>query len=187
MKQVLLCIFILCCGAASAHPHVFIDADVGIETRNGKITAIEHIWLFDEMFSSMILMDYDKNRNGRIDYDETAQLKKEYFDYLAESSYFSFVKVNSKVIKPARATDFMPKIVKGRLVYSFRLELAAPCDASGADVMIYDPSYYTDVKIRKASFTGSTEKLSVQKSVLNSEKYYFGQISPEAVIIRKKS
>lgn len=182
----LLCIFLPAL-PLSAHPHVFIDAEVNVETRQGRITALESQWVFDEMFSAMVLMDYDTNRNGRIDAGEITALRKDYFDYLGKSSFFTFVKSGKNTIKFAGAVDFMPNVTGGRLSYVFRLEMPQAVPAVGADILVYDPSYYSSVKIIRASISGDSGKeLAAGIGVFPAVRYYFGQVSPDAVTIRNK-
>jgi ABC-type uncharacterized transport system substrate-binding protein len=45
---------------ASAHPHVFIDAGITLMTDDdGTITAVEVTWLYDELYTLILLQDYE--------------------------------------------------------------------------------------------------------------------------------
>ncbi|MCD8554601.1 DUF1007 family protein [Seleniivibrio sp.] len=188
MKVFLVTLLIILTAApVFAHPHVFVDVDVSIETGQGRITAIEQSWLFDDMFSAMMIMDYDKNRNGRLDLDEVAAFKKGYFDQFSESSYFTFIRNGKNTVKFTRATDFMPNVINGRLSCGFRLEMSVAVPVSGSDILIYDPAYYNSVKVNSASVSGGdSKKVTAKIAVFDSLKYYFGQISPDAVMLRGK-
>lgn len=70
MKFLVITFLFLITLNAYPHPHVFIDVEADVEIKDGKINSITQRWVFDEMFSSMVLMDYDKNRNKRIDLNE---------------------------------------------------------------------------------------------------------------------
>jgi ABC-type uncharacterized transport system substrate-binding protein len=47
---------------ASAHPHVWVTAQANvIFGPEGKITAIRHIWVFDEMYSAFVTQGVGKD------------------------------------------------------------------------------------------------------------------------------
>jgi len=186
MKFLVITFLFLITFNAYPHPHVFIDVEADIEIKDGKINSITQRWVFDEMFSSMVLMDYDKNRNKRIDLDEINDLKKDYFDYLVNSSFFTFIKYGKKTIKFTKATDFMPNTSNRKLIYSFRLQPDVPVDAANSDILIYDPTYYSSVKIVKVRSNADNSIFTIRYGNLTQERYYYGQISPETISIRSK-
>ncbi|MGD8893057.1 MAG: DUF1007 family protein, partial [Desulfobacterales bacterium] len=47
-----------------AHPHVFIVQRLKIVFDNQGLAGFEVEWHFDEMFSNMIAMDFDQNKNS---------------------------------------------------------------------------------------------------------------------------
>ena len=66
-----------------AHPHVFIDTKVDVLPEKIIIT-----WSFDEMNSAMLMEDYDKNKDKKLDPDEIAFMEKDHFKTLEPYSYF---------------------------------------------------------------------------------------------------
>lgn len=44
--------------APAAHPHVFIDAGLHLVMEDGRVTAIEVTWLYDGLYSLILLEDY---------------------------------------------------------------------------------------------------------------------------------
>lgn len=61
---------------AGAHPHVFIDAGVTLVTdSDGAITGVEVTWLYDELYTLILLQDYelDQDFDGRLTQAEAAQ------------------------------------------------------------------------------------------------------------------
>lgn len=44
--------------APSAHPHVFIDAGLRLIMEEGRVTAVEVTWLYDGLYSLILLEDY---------------------------------------------------------------------------------------------------------------------------------
>jgi ABC-type uncharacterized transport system substrate-binding protein len=61
---------------------------------------------FDDMFSSMIAEDHDRNQNGRLEPSEVKTIKEKAFSYISEHSYFTFVKIENKPFQIKFITDF---------------------------------------------------------------------------------
>ena len=51
---------------AAAHPHVFVDARSEVVFAAGKLTAVRHIWQFDESFTQFAVMGLDAKSAGRV-------------------------------------------------------------------------------------------------------------------------
>ncbi|GAB5446432.1 DUF1007 family protein [Gymnodinialimonas sp.] len=45
--------------APSAHPHIFVDAGLTLVVEDGVVTAVEVTWLYDELYTLILLEDYD--------------------------------------------------------------------------------------------------------------------------------
>ncbi|MEC9463046.1 MAG: DUF1007 family protein, partial [Pseudomonadota bacterium] len=47
---------------ALSHPHIFAEARVEIVAADdGTLKELRNVWRFDDIFSSSVLMDFDKN------------------------------------------------------------------------------------------------------------------------------
>ena len=67
---------------------MFVDVNPKIASmKDGKIK-IEIIWYFDEFTSTGLLMDYDENKNGKFDRNESESIKKDFFNNLKRFNYF---------------------------------------------------------------------------------------------------
>ncbi len=44
--------------APAAHPHIFIDAGLSVVMEDGRVTAVEVTWLYDGLYSLILLEDY---------------------------------------------------------------------------------------------------------------------------------
>lgn len=53
----------LCVGLAptapAAHPHIFVDAGLTLVVEDGIVTAVEVTWLYDELYTLILLEDYN--------------------------------------------------------------------------------------------------------------------------------
>lgn len=44
--------------APAAHPHIFVDAGLRLIVEEGRVTAVEVTWLYDELYTLILLEDY---------------------------------------------------------------------------------------------------------------------------------
>ena len=90
----LLLIFITSC---FAHPHTFIDVYPNIETtKDGYIKKVTIKWIMDEMTSSMLIMEFDANGDGKIDKEESNYAYENYFLSLKDYNFYSIIRVKNK-------------------------------------------------------------------------------------------
>jgi len=140
---------LLAAGAAGAHPHMWIDARVAIEIdADRRVAALRQVWLFDEMFGAYATQGLKKGKDGSLPADVLQGMAQDWMKALGEpvSHYFTRVTVAGKTAafaapRDARV-DWNPKT--SRLALSFTLPLAEPVapGAEGAQVDIYDPTYF---------------------------------------------
>ncbi|MCK5099032.1 MAG: DUF1007 family protein, partial [Desulfobacteraceae bacterium] len=68
-----------------AHPHVFISQKIKIVFDEKGLAGFNMEWEFDDMFTSMIVGDYDVNKNQILEKNEVATIKEKAFSYLSSS------------------------------------------------------------------------------------------------------
>lgn len=99
-----------------AHPHVFIKVHVSVEEEK-----IFVLWSFDEMSSSMLIGDYDKNKDKTFDEKEIAFIKKDHFDTLASLSYFLHLYDGKVEHVTTKVNDFHASVKNKKLHYLFSI------------------------------------------------------------------
>ena len=83
--------------AVSAHPHIFADARLEIETSpEGRVTELRNVWRFDEVFSSSVILDFDENGDLKLDTNELAAISEMVTQSLAEFDYYVSITANGK-------------------------------------------------------------------------------------------
>lgn len=175
---------------AAAHPHVFIDCDLVFIFDSEGLAGIEQRWVFDEMFSTMMLGHFDRDKNAVLDSDEVNGLRKGAFANLQNYDYFTHILVGTKKFAVDKVTDFFATVQDNRLIYWFFIPCRVSADKSPVkiQVAIYDDTYYTDVELGMdtPSFDGSDELYSVDYGIDKSPDlaYYGGQIVPEAITVK---
>ena len=176
-----------------AHPHVFISQKINIVFDHKGVAGFNIEWEFDDMFTVMILDDYDVNKNQFLEKNEVATIKEKAFSYLANFSYFTFIKIENKPFDVKFVKNFFAKIKNKKLIYEFFV----PCHVSAIKnikniiVASYDPSYYSAIffagkeGVALDDSQGNLKKYKVKTLVKEdkSTKIYFDMINPMALFV----
>ncbi|MEJ2501532.1 MAG: DUF1007 family protein, partial [Campylobacterales bacterium] len=91
----------------SAHPHCFIDVHPAVD---GKKLTVK--WVFDQMSSQMLMMDFDRDADGRFSDKESRALYKEGFESLKAYDYYTEF-FNGSVKLPTGAAEGFRASVEG--------------------------------------------------------------------------
>lgn len=171
------------------HAHVWIHNGIIVHFDKNGLAGFKEEWVFDEMFSHMIIHDFDRNQNGRFEPFETSEIYKGAFSNLKNFNYFTHVKINGKSFKVSFVKDFKAKIVKNRVVYHFFVPCHVKATSSFKEIRIsiYDESFYTSITLLKDQifFENDSPYQYLHKVETNTnEPYYFGQVFAEEVVLR---
>lgn len=129
---------------ASAHPHVWVTYETTVNYDKGTITALDHVWTFDDMYTAMAIQGLDKNGDGTYDKQELAELAQVNMDGLKDFDYFTFPKLGEAALKLAPPEGAWLEHANGILKLHFRTPLEKPvlAEAEGFTFSIHDPSYF---------------------------------------------
>lgn len=132
---------------ALAHPHVFAEARLEVAVAaDGTIEALKHVWRFDDLFSSTVLLEFDTNGDLELDHQELETVAAVVHESLAEFDYFQFVTVDGKDIEMAPPARFMALFEDRQLVLFFESRPSEPLKLDGKiDFGIYDPTFFTAI------------------------------------------
>ncbi|MEA3331727.1 MAG: DUF1007 family protein [Campylobacterota bacterium] len=119
MKEVVL--FLLFSISLFAHPHTFIEVYPTIKVVDGVTKSIHFKWKLDEMTSTILIMELDKNGDGKIDEKESAYIRDNYFIIFKDYSYYTHIKIKGKLIKFPKPKNFIATIEDNKICYSFSL------------------------------------------------------------------
>jgi ABC-type uncharacterized transport system substrate-binding protein len=133
--------------AASAHPHVFAEARLEVVAGNdGNVAELHNVWRFDEVFSSSVIVDFDKNGNMKLDPPELKALGETMRKSLADYHYFTTITVNGAVIGVQKPDAIRVSMVDNQLIAIFAVRPEKPVPMKGRLTFgIYDPTMYTSI------------------------------------------
>ncbi len=130
-----------------AHPHVFAEARLEVVAgEDGMISELHNIWRFDEVFSSTVLMEFDKNADLVLDADELARIGDTVQISLAENDYFMAVTLDGKDIDIGKPDTITVDYKDGQLLMFFALKPVVAMPIKGKMTFgVYDPTMYTAI------------------------------------------
>lgn len=133
---------------AGTHPHIFAEAklDVTLTSDHRAVHSLKHLWTFDDVSSSMMLMDLDLNGDMQLDAKELDEGSKIMLESMAEYDYFQIVTLDGKDIKMAPPTNIVVRYQNNQLTVGFEATPASPLGLSGKiDIGVYDPTFYVSI------------------------------------------
>ena len=134
-------------GTALAHPHIFAEARLEvIAGDDGTVQELRNVWRFDEVFSSSVLLDFDKNTDLKLDEAELAELGEIMRTSLADFDYFTTISVDGKDASIQKPEAFHVAYQDNQILVFFAVKTEAPLPLKGKLAFgIYDPSLYTAI------------------------------------------
>lgn len=186
-------LFFLPVAYAFAHPHVFISNRFSVIFDKTGLTGIEIHWVFDKMFSAVMIGDYDKNKNGIFEKEEIKSLENEAFSDIKEYGYFVSIHINDEPFKVTRIKNFSASIKDKAMSYRFTIPCSVKSNKKRNEIVAasYDPTYYIAIGIpeKDAIRLVGSENYKIQKSIEKSKKINYPNAmgSPSAMILTFES
>ncbi|MFN3634588.1 MAG: DUF1007 family protein [Rhizobium rhizophilum] len=136
---------------ALSHPHIFAEARVEIvATDDGMLKELRNVWRFDDIFSSSVLMDFDKNSDLKLDHGELSEIANTIRDSLGDYSYFTFITKDGASSDVARPEIFNVDFKDNQLLVFFVAKPKTPMKIGGRmTIGVYDPTLYTAIDFAK--------------------------------------
>ncbi len=137
---------LLAAAPASAHPHVWVTVRSQIAfTPDGKVSAVVHDWVFDEMYSSFATQGLAKP-GELVTRAEFGPLARENAGGLADIGYFTTLKIAGKTVDFGSVTDYWMQERPDHLVaFHVTLPLKNPTRVVRfMTLRVADPEYFID-------------------------------------------
>jgi len=168
---------------------MFITCETSVVFNAEKLEGIFIEWTFDDMFSETIISEYDKDRSRSFSVKETANLKKNAFDYVAESRYFIDLRINGKVKTVTKVENFIAKIKKNRLIYRFYvpLNIKAVKKEAVVNFSVFDETFYIAFDVKKPEVEPNAALTqSVMVKDYGKATDYYGQRPSKDIVVKFK-
>lgn len=135
-------------GPALSHPHVFAEARLDVIVRpDNTVERLQHLWRFDDMFSSTVLLEFDMNQDLELDRAELEEVGKVVYDSLSEFNYFQIVTADGRDVTMTPPEKFVVDFADNQLIIMFEASPAEPLQMRGKiDFGVYDPTFYTAIE-----------------------------------------
>lgn len=178
---------------ALAHPHVFINNKMTVLFEAGALQGISFQWTFDDMFSNMMLSDYDPKHTGQFDAARIKALKEGAFDNLENYHYFVAMTIGTKPVTHFKIERFTPSVTgTNKLVYSFFIPLRVAVQAKEQSIRltVYDDTYFVAfdlLHLEDVTVTAGPDiacDLAIEKTKVKPQ--WPGQYMPDQLVIRFK-
>lgn len=132
---------------ALAHPHVFAEARLEVVSDGKAVNAMRHVWRFDDLFSSTIILEFDKNSDAQLDDTERAAVSKVVKESMAEYNFFQNVSDNGKDVNVTVPADIMVNVEDNIVTMLFETVPETPVSLAGkVSFGVYDPTFYTSIE-----------------------------------------
>jgi len=177
---------------AAAHPHVWVTVKSQIAfTPDGKVAAVVHDWVFDEMYSSFATQGLAPP-GELVKREQFAPLAKENAGGLAEIGYFTTLKIGGKSTDFGPVTDYWMQERPDHLVeFHVTLPLKTPTPVTKfLTLRVADPEYFIDFEFDDkapvalvSAPSGCTATVAKPKPIDDSDKQkltesFFTNLSP---------
>ena len=130
--------------SALAHPHIFAEARLEVVAgADGTVSELRNVWRFDEMFSSSVILDFDKNTNLKLDPEELADVGQVVLESLEEFSYYTSITEDGMDVKVGKPDKINVDFKDGQLLMFFVLKPGETMPLKGKMTFgVYDPTMY---------------------------------------------
>ena len=126
-----------------AHPHTFIEVYPTANTKDGYIENIKIKWIIDQMTSSMLIMEFDNNNDGKIDINENNYINENYFSTLKKQGYYTYSKYKYKI------SDFKAQIANNKIEYTYILKLDQKVKIKDFSLSFYDTDFFVSMVLKE--------------------------------------
>ena len=135
--------------AAQAHPHVWANIETELLfAPDGAVTAVRHIWTFDDMYSAFATTGIKAKTKGQFTRAELQPLAQVNVESLKDFAFFTFARVNGKRLRDAFNSpvdywlDYDAKTKQ--LTLHFTLPFKNPVVVKQLLIEVYDPEFFVD-------------------------------------------
>jgi ABC-type uncharacterized transport system substrate-binding protein len=133
---------------ALAHPHVFAEARLEVVVNPDRtVKSLRHLWRFDDVFSSTVLMEFDQNADLKLDEAELQEVANTVHSSIAEYKFFQMVTADGKDVEMTPPPGLIVNFEDGQFIILFESTPKEPLKLAGKiNFGVYDPTFYTAIE-----------------------------------------
>ncbi|WP_158215823.1 DUF1007 family protein [Notoacmeibacter marinus] len=136
--------------AAYAHPHVWAEARMEVVIEGNAVTALRHVWRFDDIFTATVILEFDRNTDNTLDSDELEEVGSVIRESTAEFGYFQSVTKNDEAAPMMPPPVIQTDLQDGRLLVFFESRSMPPMPLTGKlSFGVFDPTFYTAIDFQR--------------------------------------
>lgn len=176
-----------------AHPHMFIDNTTNCIFDDNGFKGFWVEWIFDDMFSGSILLDYDMDKDGSFNKKESKTIYEEAFSNLVNFNFLYHINIDGDELDISQVDSFCVDHKEGKLIYSFFIpcKIAAKEEETKMVLLVYDETYFIDVTTDKTTGVNLVENEKVEsyiniKDIICDDEMYGELMRRRATIIFMK-
>lgn len=132
----------------AAHPHVFAEARLEVVSNSdGSIERLQHVWRFDDLFTTTVILEFDADINGELDEAETDKLTAVITDSISDFNYFLTLTSDGNDFAFKQVTDMRALFEDGQMILFFTSVPDGDVQlADKTSISVYDPTFYTSIE-----------------------------------------
>ncbi|MEJ6388905.1 DUF1007 family protein [Gymnodinialimonas ulvae] len=141
----LACAAALWPACAPAHPHIFIDAGLRLIMEDGRVAAVEVTWLYDGLYSLILLEDYGLDPDFDLTLTEAEVAETLGFDLNWNSGFEGGLELRrgAQVLEIGAPEPVSMELVgEGQIRTTHRRPVVDPGGAGALIAQAYDPEFY---------------------------------------------
>ena len=135
-------------GQVTAHPHVFAQARLELKaTDDGYIEELRHVWRFDELFTSTVILEFDADKDGVLGDAELEEVANVVASSIGDFNYFQNIEVKGKDIDLLKVEEMTIGVEDGQLLMLFATATIMPVKLTDEPkIGVFDPTFYTAIE-----------------------------------------
>ncbi|SMY09454.1 DUF1007 family protein [Flavimaricola marinus] len=135
----------------AAHPHVFVEAQVGLVFDGAALVGVRLSWTYDDFFSLLLTEDLGVDPDGDmvLTEEELEIVRASVLDWPADYAGDLVLTGPAGELPLGPRIDAEVEVIEGRIIESHLRLLADPVDPGpqGVAVQVYDPFYYVAYQV----------------------------------------
>ncbi len=169
-----LAAFGLGAGPAAAHPHIFAEARLDVVVApDATVTSMRNLWRFDDLFSSTVLVEFDKNKDLKLDDSELLEVANTIYQSLAEFDYFQLVTHDGKDVAVKPPERLIASFEANQLVVLFETTTKEPMKLAGKVPVYYITGNDEALRRYSPASLGGLHLLDKLVLTIDGERYWF--------------